>query len=174
MIGRLFGTSVALSVTTIACAAIGIVIAMDLAGEDVIFGSLAAMFSERAEQTIVASPNLEEVPALEGAKDITFFKETPVAGLPFKVTTGVRFGSPADLAENLVDSRWCYIAALAGDGVERKITLAHQQGSNNPVFHGLEGLPSQQLDLFRLGATALAALARSHCNFDFTLPGAEE
>ncbi|KFL29534.1 hypothetical protein JP75_20400 [Devosia riboflavina] len=174
MIGRLFGTSVALCVTAVAVAGIGLIVAMDLAGEDLIFGRLAAIFGEREPQAAVVAPNLEEVPALAGAKDITFFKETPVAGLPFKVTTGVRFASPADLAGNLVGSRWCYIAALAGDGVERKITLAHQQGSNNPVFHGLEGLPSQQLDLFRLGATALAALARSHCNFDFTLPGAEE
>lgn len=170
MIGRAIGTSIAMGITLSAVSGIALLIALDIAGEDLVFGAFSFLKEEPPEPTVAAV--VEELPALAGAKDITFFKSMPVAGLPFEVTTGVRFASPADLVGNLVESRWCYVTAMAADGIGRKINLADQTGNAAPLYHALEGLPSQQLALFKLGATALEALAKTHCAFNFTTPAA--
>lgn len=172
MILRFLGIATALSVSTTVIVGIGTLIALDFIGEDRALG-LVAMALGGAESASSPVTVVEELPALAGAKDITFFNEEPVPGLPFTVTTGVEYASPQALALNAVAGRWCYILAPGLDGIGRKIELATQAGGSDPVFKVLDTLDDSQLELFRTGASALEALARTHCKFDFSSPAAD-
>jgi hypothetical protein len=172
MIMRFLGTVTALFISSTVIAGIGTLIALDFIGEDRALG-LVAMALGGAESASSPVTVVEELPALAGAKDITFFNEEPVPGLPFSVMTGVRYAGPQALALNAVAGRWCYIIAPGLDGIDRKIELAAQAGGSDPVFELLGTLDDSQLELFRMGATALEALARSHCKFDFSSPAAD-
>jgi hypothetical protein len=169
MIGRFIGAGTAFSISAAAMAGIGFLIALDFVGEDFLLGKIEAIV-ETPHEDAVEPAKVEELPALDGAKDITFFKDEAIQGLPFKVMTGVRFASPQALALNAVASRWCYITAPGTDGVLRQIDLAEQIGADDPIFEALGGIDERQLALFRMGATDLEALAKSHCRFDFTSP----
>ncbi len=173
MIGRFIGAGTAFSISAAAMAGIGFLIALDFVGEDFLLGKIEAIAETPQADAVEPAKAIEELPALDGAKDITFFKDEAIEGLPFKVMTGVRFASPQALALNAVASRWCYITAPGTDGVLRQIDLAEQIGADNPVFEALGGIDERQLALFRMGAAALEALAKSHCRFDFTTPDAD-
>lgn len=170
MIGRAIGIVLAFTFTVITVSGIVLLIVLDFVGEDRALALASSVVEAKALPESPVATVVEELPALAGAKDITFFTDVPVTGLPLSVNTGVRFATPADLAANIVASRWCYISALAPDGISRRIELATQEGEAGPVYQLLQGLPSSELSLFKLGATALEALAKSHCRFDFTSP----
>jgi len=175
MIARMLATGAAIGFTATALSGMALLVALDFLGEDVMLGSISTLMPKAAESQPPAEPAarvVEELPALADAKDITFFKEVPVEGTPFEVTTGVKFATPAALAANLVRERWCYIMARGPDGILRQVELAKQQGAAEPVFKALDELAGD-LSPFLMSVSTLEALARSHCRFDFTSPAME-
>jgi len=175
MITRMLATGAAIGFTATALSGMALLVALDFLGEEVVLGSLSHLVPQAPVPLGAAEPAarvVEDLPALAGARDITFFKEMPVEGTPFEVTTGVSFATPAALASNLVRERWCYIMARGADGILRQVELAKQQGAAEPVFKALDELAGD-LSPFLMSVPALEALARSHCRFDFTSPAVE-
>lgn len=169
MIMRAMGTTIALCISTSAMTGIALIIALDFVGEDLVLSKLAALTGVTIEEEPVPTPIakvVEELPALSGAKDITFFDEVPIEGTPLVVSTGTRFATPADLASDIIEEQWCYVLAKAPDGVSRKIELGARQAMESPVYELLQELPLSELSYLKLGTAALEAIAKTHCRFD--------
>lgn len=158
MIGKILTIATASAVTIIAVCGALVLIAMDLLG---------ASFIEKLKFVTGAhdqKPSVEK--ALEGTKDITFFKSVKVEGKPFAIMMGITFATAEDMRAGKQKSRWCYITVLPVEGgMLRQIELATQQGAKQPEYSDLSKYAASELAVLGETAQSLADIARKHCVF---------
>lgn len=155
MIARALGIVTALIVTCIALIGIAALIAMDFVSGD----ALAKVW----EGLRVANRARVEKSELAKARDFSFFTSEKVKGHDFEVTTGVRFATLSDLLAGRQQSRWCYVVLQPSGGLPRQIHLAHQSGTDPPVFSDLSSYPEAEIRALGVSAATLKSLAREHC-----------
>lgn len=128
---------------------------------------LGANFIEKLKFVTEAQdrkPSVEK--ALEGTKDITFFKSVRVEGKNFSIMMGITFATAEDMRAGKQKSRWCYITVRPVEGgMLRQIELATQQGARQPEYSDLSKYAASELAVLGETAQSLADIARQHCVF---------
>ena len=98
--------------------------------------------------------------------DFNFFKTLPIQGTDLKVETGIAFATSEDVLNQTPTKHWCYIQ-FGQSGVNQKVDLGEQTGTDLPVYTDFRAIADQDLKEIGLNADQLAGLAHSHCQFAF-------
>lgn len=155
---RLMGITTAIAFTALVMVGVVLLIASD-------FMDVEKQL-DRAWQWYNAPPAKEaflgKMNAIEEASDITFFASAPIVGSPLEITTGISFANAEDIADGKANRRWCYIQAGKGNFTER-LDLGARDGEKSPTYVHTARFSSSQLSAFKLTASQLGMLAKSHC-----------